>query len=749
MTPTPESVLDPDSSVQTRKRRRIAVACTECRLKKSRCDGGRPQCSLCIAHGIPCSYAQDAPPSGALTSSKAIFNRIESRLAQLESDVSVLKRADKSSNGPVDDELNDPARVHHRRQGLNAPHDDYAGASPDTTDGIGSIEFTDVPTSGYFGPSSNIQFMRNMRSAMAVVLGDIPPQVVNGSQAESDLSESARSQYMLQVSRPQSPMRRERPAWPQAGPSTRLVRSLPSDAEAQPLLHRYFSDTGLLFPYIHEASFYKDYNEFKASRFRQARRSWVGLLYAILAMATTTSAKTDTSVDRRASDADIFFTRAEELCLSDTLNGAGVETVQALLLISQFLQGTKRSVQTWSIHGLAVKSALQLGLHSEEFSKRLDPLDQEIRKRTWYGCVLLDRTLSMTFGRPASIPDHYVQVSLPRHLVCPAPDSNPSPWSSSESSTLFFNASIPVAVDLISGILDMEHELLDWQRSLPASICLLDHEELLCLDTHPDNRLRVILTLRYHNVRILVHRPLLEYYLVRVTMRMAPPPSSSGSPIPVLPVEPIPQASQRSFALLSSSAECIIKMVSTINDPASHKQHLLGAWWFSLYYTFNAALTIASVAICQRTIAGFLPLGSDASTLVSTPSGASLPFQNAKRLVEEASTCLPRLDTGNRIVEKCASLTRALCSVMSFLTLARGAQEAMERPNGTGAVPVPDISNGGEAFTSGDATQHANSWNLFSATDMNLNYGVDLAALLTGMMPQDQQSAPMDDVYYW
>ena len=65
--------------------------------------------------------------------------------------------------------------------------------------------------------------------------------------------------------------------------------------------------------------------------------------------------------------------------------------VQALLLISQILQGTKRSVQTWSIHGLAVKSALQLGLQSEESLQRFDPLEQEIRRRTWHGCVLLDR----------------------------------------------------------------------------------------------------------------------------------------------------------------------------------------------------------------------------------------------------------------------------------------------------------------------------------------------------------------------
>ena len=68
--------------------------------------------------------------------------------------------------------------------------------------------------------------------------------------------------------------------------------------------------------------------------------------------------------------------------------------VQALLLISQFLQGTKGSVQTWSIHGLAVKAALQLGLQSEAFGQEFSPLEQEVRKRTWLGCVILDRCVN-------------------------------------------------------------------------------------------------------------------------------------------------------------------------------------------------------------------------------------------------------------------------------------------------------------------------------------------------------------------
>jgi hypothetical protein len=109
--------------------------------------------------------------------------------------------------------------------------------------------------------------------------------------------------------------------------------------------------------------------------------------------------------------------------------------VQYLLLMGQYLQGTQKSVEAWAVHGLAVKAAFQLGLHSSEASQAFSPLDREIRKRVWFGCVILDRygddllktqcisqplisilfprTLSMTFGRPAAIPESYVKLEMP------------------------------------------------------------------------------------------------------------------------------------------------------------------------------------------------------------------------------------------------------------------------------------------------------------------------------------------------
>lgn len=73
------------------------------------------------------------------------------------------------------------------------------------------------------------------------------------------------------------------------------------------------------------------------------------------------------------------------------LNITNQLVVQYLLLMSQYLQGTQKSVQTWNTHGLAVKAALSIGLHSKDAMARFTPLEQEMRKRTWFGCVLLDR----------------------------------------------------------------------------------------------------------------------------------------------------------------------------------------------------------------------------------------------------------------------------------------------------------------------------------------------------------------------
>lgn len=84
-----------------------------------------------------------------------------------------------------------------------------------------------------------------------------------------------------------------------------------------------------------------------------------------------------------------------------------VEQVQYLLLMSQYLQSTQKSVQTWTTHGLAVKAALSIGLHSRDAMSKFPPIEQEMRKRTWFGCVLLDRCATSNRA-PSSVYLHFL-----------------------------------------------------------------------------------------------------------------------------------------------------------------------------------------------------------------------------------------------------------------------------------------------------------------------------------------------------
>ncbi len=111
----------------------------------------------------------------------------------------------------------------------------------------------------------------------------------------------------------------------------------------------------------------------------------------IMAFATCISAAHDLPVEISAANAEVYFKRAYALAGNMAFASGSLETVQFLLLMTQYLQGTQRSAQTWNLLGLTVTAALRLGLHSDNASCNLTPLEKEIRKRTWYGCLMLDR----------------------------------------------------------------------------------------------------------------------------------------------------------------------------------------------------------------------------------------------------------------------------------------------------------------------------------------------------------------------
>ena len=88
----------------------------------------------------------------------------------------------------------------------------------------------------------------------------------------------------------------------------------------------------------------------------------------------------------------VFFNRAKTLLQFDILEVGSFELVQALLLMSQYLQSTNSPSRCWIVAGLAIRIAQGLGLHQDAIVMTMpSQRDREMARRVWHGCILMDR----------------------------------------------------------------------------------------------------------------------------------------------------------------------------------------------------------------------------------------------------------------------------------------------------------------------------------------------------------------------
>lgn len=100
---------------------------------------------------------------------------------------------------------------------------------------------------------------------------------------------------------------------------------LPSDEQSWDLLETYFSKTGQLLPFIHERSFRETYVQMKRNNFNNVRRTWLGLLNIIFAIAMSLSNDSDIPAQQRIERSDVFFQRANALCDQESRRNTSLE----------------------------------------------------------------------------------------------------------------------------------------------------------------------------------------------------------------------------------------------------------------------------------------------------------------------------------------------------------------------------------------------------------------------------------------
>ncbi|KAJ4353514.1 uncharacterized protein N0V89_005244 [Didymosphaeria variabile] len=137
-------------------------------------------------------------------------------------------------------------------------------------------------------------------------------------------------------------------------------------------------------------------------------------LFMVLAVAIQLVNRTDSSVP--ATKADAFSSTANQILRSsaDTILTGDLQHLEVLLLSVQYASFSSGPAGIWHIIGQATRLAIDLGLHEEPPAHLVqDSLSLDRRKRLFWAIYTYERNLCAVLGRPVSVPDESISVSLP------------------------------------------------------------------------------------------------------------------------------------------------------------------------------------------------------------------------------------------------------------------------------------------------------------------------------------------------
>ncbi|OIW23940.1 hypothetical protein CONLIGDRAFT_657486 [Coniochaeta ligniaria NRRL 30616] len=637
------------------KRRRIGYACDLCRIKKMRCDGERPSCGPCKSRRHECVYSPQRTrvsiPQDYVEGLRARNRALEEKLAnQHGRDGQSSSHHIPSRNQPLTtprsmtSDGSKPADQIHATFGLSQrnhrpsiddrpssrghPHQRLQAANSGVADAISNDKGSPAE---YYGEASAFNFIAKVGS---------PDQSKTGT--ARDTSESAETSVDPDVWGTQRGLLR--PVGGERGgshvhsdllaassPSTVVFEDLlgigggegnpfelPQRQLADKLVASFFYHRHILNPYLHEGTFRRRYERLWMSReaggeeATSANVVWLGLVNMVFAFGSehvalrprptgtpsSSVAAAERSWHRNLADRDHerFFRRAKTLILSGILQTGKIELVQALLLLGHYLHGSLELNHCWTVVGLAVRTAQELGLYLDPARTTRDVVEQEIHKRVWWGCFALDRLISTKLGRPPVIHDGpQIRVDLPlpvddeylnEHAGYRQPDGVPSKLeyfrfiishcrlvervlngifknggSSGEdakSGRLRVRMEPP---DLLAMSIQLDGALTAWQDGLPAHLRPESEASEWAFQ-----RQRSVLLMRFLHLRLLIHRQTLLLYISR----------------------PVTDQFQLEL-MLPCIKRCVLAASESITQMRFLRQHnSLSSFWHNSHYIFAA-----------------------------------------------------------------------------------------------------------------------------------------------------------------
>ncbi|CAH0036989.1 unnamed protein product [Clonostachys rhizophaga] len=472
-------------SGSSRKRQKISLACEECRVRKIKCDGLRPECSACrqAPKGIrACRYlSEPSRLSGHKRAMQSLHDRLaylEAKLREAESHKSVETIIDSNNKEPDEGPVSiqsqlltldpfplprthfdtsppiiDPNLLPAAHEGLKSPASLGANDMGNSEGLVSHNNSTAVNAMGITCVGSDVATDTDMSSefygepSAASLLNDIQHHSHRAS-IHSTRGRDSLSRY------PQTP--RHTLSMHHSGDNDDF--HLPPRFVADDLLKLYRIRVQSIYPFLCWPIFMEAYNRLWLSDSNvknMPQLTGIGLggpncsipvfycaLNAAFALATHF---TDAPANERKERAAPFVRRSRHLMRLDFLDHGDLSTIQALLILARYLQNTGLSTRCWNVVGTAHRMAQGLGLHLEVNRGAASELETDIRRRVWHSCVCLETVAGMLTGRPCSNPD-VAKVPFP-DLLDTAVSEPSSPQRTNQgdpdtSSAMFFKHAI-------------------------------------------------------------------------------------------------------------------------------------------------------------------------------------------------------------------------------------------------------------------------------------------------------------------
>ncbi|KAL8734636.1 MAG: hypothetical protein Q9181_003120 [Wetmoreana brouardii] len=599
-----EQSRSPTAPATIQKRRRVTRACDECRRKKIKCDGKHP-CTHCTVYSYDCTY--DQPSNRRRNPAPQYVEALEKRLQKAES---LLRNV--LPNISLDDPIYDCMAAQQPQVKQEKPFADVGAGLGLQSSGhqageeaekesllesmvheAGSLDLDDQGHWDFYGQSSGMIFLRRMREQFGDMLGK--PEGV-GVQFTKASNVSSRLNSPKSASA--SPM--------ESGSVN--TRELPAKLCARKLCSCALDDATALLRFVHQPTFYTMFDrvyDTPSEEFTPTDQKFLPLLYAVMALGCLFGKAEESMLQSYGYESAIeqglnWFQVSRQLM--DVTDCRDLISLQTLLFMILFLQASAKLSTCFSHIGLALRSAVRMGLH-RSVSNQFPAVEKEMRKRVFWVIRNMDiysLTVWLTrqgalLGLPIMLSDDDIDQELPLEVddacitneeMLPMPPGKTSPMAAFNAHVrlvrilaktvryvypLHTMRSISKHAYVVSHakIREVEQDMQRWMEDLPQALCPGGEA--------PPELVRVqhLLRLSYGHIQMILYRPFL-HYASQSTQAMI--------------------TDKRTYAC---AAACVSVSRNVIHITSEMKRTglLTGAYWFAMYTAFFAILSLVFYVI--------------------------------------------------------------------------------------------------------------------------------------------------------